>query len=178
MSGRSPAARPPELRVELGRRTDGTVVLRCTRVDGSLTWQKQTLPNARFFPFHDLTHFAVESVLGLRGFFGLIAEGWDIAETDGKGARGPLPRESVLVEHIVGLFDHERSGTIARLSAAEFLEHLRARAAAGGFPLPDPPPSDEQLDAVRARIGELHALWRGTAAGGELRLEFSRALGR
>jgi hypothetical protein len=37
-----------------------------------------------FLCLHDLTHFAVESVHGLRhGFFGLVADGWDIADTEG-----------------------------------------------------------------------------------------------
>lgn len=173
-SGSGRSTRPPELRVELGRRADGSVVLRCTRADGSVTWQKQELPNARFFPLHDLAHYAVETVLGFRrGFFGLIADGWDITDTGGKGPRGPLPRESVLVEHIVGLLDHERRGATPRLSAAELLEQLRERAVASDFPLPGSL-DDARLDAVRARIAELHARWRGTEAGGVLGLEFGR----
>jgi hypothetical protein len=45
----------------------------------------------------------LETELGFgRGFFGLIAEGWEIEDTTGKGARGPLPDEAKLVEHIVG----------------------------------------------------------------------------
>ena len=71
-------------------------MLRCVRADGSLTWQKQTDRHAAFFALHDLTHFAVETTLGYaRGFFGLIAEGWDFEDTGGKGARGPLPPEAI-----------------------------------------------------------------------------------
>ena len=158
------------LRVELGKRADGRYVLRCTRPDGTVTWQVQALPNARFFPFHDLTHFAVETTLGLtRGFFGLVAEGWDIAETGGKGARGPIPREAVLVEHLVGLFDRERDGTVPRWSAADFNQQLALRADEAGFPLPSPF-IDAQLDAVRERIAELHARWRALPPDGTLEL--------
>src|SRR5712675_2192817 len=70
-------------------------VLRCVRGDGSVIWQKQGGRNAGFFALHDLTHFAVESVLGVRrGFFGLIAEGWDVEDMTGKGVRGALPGEA------------------------------------------------------------------------------------
>lgn len=161
----------PALRVELGKRADGRYVLRCTRRDGSVTWQTQGLPNARFFPLHDLTHFAVETTLGFaNGFFGLLADGWDIADTGGKGARGPIPREAVLVEHLVGLFDRERDGTTPRFAAGEFHEQLVMRADGGAFPIPDPF-TEEQLNAVRARIGELHRRWRELPAEGTLQLE-------
>ena len=161
---------PAPLRVELGKRADGRYVLRCTRPDGTVTWQVQVPPNARFFPFHDLTHFAVETTLGLtRGFFGLVAEGWDIADTGGKGARGPIPRDAILVEHVVGLFDRERDGTVPRWSASEFAEQLALRADEARFS-PPAPYTDAQLDAARARIAELHARWRELPPGGTLEL--------
>ena len=159
----------PELRVQLTKRPDGGAVLRCVRADGSVTWQRQDGPRAAFFPFHDLTHLAVESTLGFRGgFFGMIADGWDIDDTGGKGRRGRLPPEAVLVEHVVGLFDRERVGGAAPLSAAEFAAHL---ATAG---LPDPGLGDAQLDAARARIDALHGAWAALAPGATLELPFDR----
>ena len=99
------------MRVQITKKADGSCVLRCVRDDGSVTWQKQTERQAAFFALHDLTHFAVETALGYRrGFFGLIAEGWEIEDTTGKGARGPLPPEAGEVESIVGSFDAERAG--------------------------------------------------------------------
>src|SRR5260370_27935721 len=95
-------------RIEIAKQADGNGVLRGIRQDGSITWQKQTR-HAAYFALHDLTHYAVETSLHYgRGFFGLIAEGWDIEDTTGKGSRGPLPEEAVEVEKIVGLFDSER----------------------------------------------------------------------
>lgn len=46
------------------------------------------------------------------GGVGLIAEGWDIEETTGKGARGGLPSEAGEVEGMVGLFDSERASGV------------------------------------------------------------------
>src|SRR5436309_5544060 len=109
-----------DLRIRFTKRTDGAVVLQCVRRDGSATWERHD-KQAVFFSFHDLDHFAVETTLGFRqGFYGLIAEGWDIADTTGKGTRGKLPPEAILVEHVVGLFEREKVGRSEPLSAAEF----------------------------------------------------------
>src|SRR5688500_15931130 len=113
----------PTLRVHLTKRSDDEVVLHCARADGSATAQRQQGRNGRFFALHDLTHYAVESVLrSERGFYGLVAGGWDIADTEGKGPRGPLPPETIAVEHMVGFLDAERASH-ASSTAAEWMEH-------------------------------------------------------
>ena len=62
------------LAVRLTRKRDGAVVLELRRADGTTTWQKRTGPTAEFFAVHDLTHYAVETVLGYRrAFYGLVA---------------------------------------------------------------------------------------------------------
>src|ERR1043166_2825467 len=91
--------------VEFAKRKDGNTVLRCIRNDGSITWQRNVNQQARYFPLHDLVHYAVETELGFsEGFFGLIAAGWNIEETTGKTTRGALPTEAIEVEHIVSSF--------------------------------------------------------------------------
>jgi hypothetical protein len=101
------------LTIRITKRTDGGAVLKCIRADGSEVWQKQQGAQATFFPLHDLTHFAVESELGIRGaFYGLIADGWSIDDTTGKGTRGAPPPDALFVENVVGTLDVERaSGT-------------------------------------------------------------------
>src|SRR5262245_29502120 len=100
----------PELRIRFTKRADGAGILHCLRWDRSATWERHD-KQAVFFSFHDLSHFAVETVLGFgRGFYGLIADGWDIADTTGKGKRGKLASEGIFVEHVVGLLDRERVG--------------------------------------------------------------------
>lgn len=161
------------LSVHLSKRADGSVVLRCVRADGSATWQRHDGRHAHFFPFHDLTHFAVETVLGIRqGFYGLMAEGWDIAETEGKSARGRLPNEALLAEQIVGLLDRERMGGASRMPATEFNGYLRQLVASGtlaqALEL-----SNAQLDAVRRRVDELHDQWSALPPGDTLALTFN-----
>ena len=69
----------PELTIALTRRPDGDSLFRLTRADGSATWQRTLGATGAFLPSHDLTHYAVETLLGhTRGFYGLVADGWDL----------------------------------------------------------------------------------------------------
>ncbi|HTC89518.1 MAG TPA: hypothetical protein VK686_14525 [Bryobacteraceae bacterium] len=160
------------LLIQITKRSDGGGVLRCVRSDGSVTWQKQESRHAAFFALHDLTHFAVESTLGFkRGFFGLVAEGWDIEETTGKQARGPLPSEAQEVEYIVGALDSERaSGAI--WPAADFNEQAAIHARSVGLPEPRRC-TDEELSQMRQRRAELFAEWRAVEPEKTLELRFA-----
>ena len=150
------------MRVEIAKRSDGAGVLRCTRPDGSVTWQKQKDRLAPFFALHDLTHFAVETTLGYkRGFFGLIAEGWDIEDTSGKGTRGKLPEEAGDVERLVGCFFTERANG-AIWTVDEFNEMSRIGRSI----------TTEELAAVRKRCGELYRQWAAIEPGQSLELEY------
>ena len=165
------------MRIELSRRADGATGLRCIRDDGTATWQHQRAPHhAAFFALHDLTHYAVETELGFaRGFYGLVAAGWDIDDTTGKGARGPLPAEARTVEQVVGALDRERASA-APWSAEEFNELLAAAAAAGRAGPLTRPLTDDALERVRARVTELAARWTALATGEVLALEFPAAV--
>jgi hypothetical protein len=143
------------LRIEITKRTDGGSVLRCVRADGTVTWQSHHGRQGAFFPVHDLTHLAVESVLGGScGFFGLVAAGWNIEDTTGKGGRGPIPPDAMRVERLVGLLDLERAGS-ARWTAEELNTQI------GGQPILD----EDDLTRVRARVAELVGRWRELAPG-------------
>ena len=162
---------PAALAIHITKRPDGGSVLKCIRGDGSETWQKQTGHQAAFFPLHDLTHYAVERELGIRdAFYGLIAAGWSIDDTTGKGARGALPPDAVFVENVVGTLDTERaSGT--RWTAAEFNENTARFAANGGRPVPRQL-TDDDLANIRRRRAELFAQWQALTPGQSITLEF------
>jgi hypothetical protein len=151
------------LQIEIFKRPDGVGILRCTREDGTVTWQKQVKHGAHF-ALHDLTHYAVETALGYRrGFFGLIAEGWDVEDTTGKGARGPLPGEAGEVEQIVGLFDSER-GTGVLWTVEEF-NQFSPRVL-----------TEAEVLRVRALRGALFQQWSGVASGQKLEIKFGQLL--
>jgi hypothetical protein len=157
--------------VRIKKKTDGNAALSCERADGSITWQRQEGPLGAFFPLHDLTHFAVESVLGFRGaFYGLISQGWDISSF-GVGDHRAIPEEAGLTEVLVGFFDGERqTGEVA--SADDFNWKIDAYYVAHESPVPAFRMTDEQLMRIREKREELFAKWRAVAPGETLELEF------
>ena len=167
------------LSIRLKRHPDGATSLTCTRADGSSTWQRFEGPTAMVFPVHDLTHFAVETTLGYRrGFYGLLAEGWNIQDFAKPWPRGPIPEEARKVELIVGFLDAERRDD-ATWTEAEFAAHAETfigAARARGKETPDRVrlPSGEELVRVRAARDELVARWFATAPGASLELQFER----
>ena len=159
------------LALRFTKHADGSSMLQCTRADGSVTAQRHAGQQAAFFPVHDLTHFAVESELGFAGaFFGLVAAGWDIADTTGKGRRGPIPPDAMAVEYLVGALDLERAGSV-EWTAESLNAHARAMAEKDGRPAPREL-SDPDLDRVRAQIRSLLARWASIPPGGTLDLSF------
>jgi hypothetical protein len=157
--------------IEFTKRADGRTILRCVRDDGSTTWQRVDDNQAAFFPLHDLTHYAVETELGFRrGFFGLIAEGWEIAETTGKSERGALPNEALEVEYLVSAFSADRASRAA--TTADAFNELGATFARAKR-MPDPRQlSDEELWRVRSRFNELATKWKALACGATMELRF------
>lgn len=158
--------------VRIKKKKDGDAALSCERADGSITWQRQEGQLGRFFPLHDLTHFAVESVLGFRrAFFGLISEGWDITQFAAPGTKDRLPEEAGLSELIVGFFDLEqRTGEPG--TAADFNWKLETYCAEHRVPVPAFRITDEQVTQIRARREDLFARWRSVPPGETLEIRF------
>jgi len=162
-----------ELLIQIKKKPDGDYVLSCSRADGSVTWQRHGGQTGRFFPLHDLTHYAVETVLKhRRGFYGLVADGWNLEDFGSPWPRGPLPDDMDPSEGIVGLLDLERTQggrrTVSDLLAAA--EGTPSVAAATMVRV-----GEAELDAVRARRTELIAMWEELPAGGALELPFDRS---
>lgn len=160
------------IRIKKGK--DGRTALSCLRGDGSTTWQRQEGGQAAFFPRHDLTHYAVESTLGLRqGFFGLVAEGWNFSDFGSPWRRGPLPIEAVISELIVGFLDSERI-TDERRPVEEINERIAERYVENDLPA-RLPISEEELEKVRQRRGELFVRWDAVKPGDALEISFERS---
>jgi hypothetical protein len=157
--------------IRIKKGADGRTSLSCTRADGTTTWQRQEGAQASFFHHHDLTHYAVETVLGhLRGFYALVSAGWDLSDFGTPWPRGRLPKDANLAEMIVGFLDLDRAsgqmGTATDLNAhlAEFCEQNEL-----------PPPeklAEEDLSRVRQKRAELFARWNAVRPGDALELPF------
>ena len=151
---------------------DGSAALTCTRADGTATWQRQQGAQARFFPRHDLTHYAVETVLGhRRGFYGLVAEGWDLSDFGTPWPRGPMPADTDPSELIVGFLDAERASGV-EWTAADLNDKIALHASQHGPFVVGPAITDEQLARIRERRRELFARWDAVPEGETLELTF------
>jgi len=170
----------PDLTIRIKRHPDGTASLTCTRADGSTTWQRQRGGYALVFPSHDLTHFAVETTLGYaHGFYGLLADGWDITDFTAPWPRGPVPHDALEVELIVGFFESERRDSGA-WAAEELYAHAQRyvdaqRALHPGRAIAEPPRlTDAQVALVRDARDELLQRWGEVPPGESLELPFAR----
>jgi hypothetical protein len=163
-----------DLIIRIKKKTDGSAALSCLRPDGSTTWQRQEGQLGRFFPLHDLTHYAVESVMGFqRAFYGLVAEGWDLSDFGTVESRGKIPDEAGLAESVVGLFDLERM-TGERGNAEQMNEQLRTVRADRGLST-TLSITDEQIARIRELRAELFDRWKTVPPGEALELSFHRA---
>ena len=162
----------PLLTIRIKKNADGSAALSCTRPDGTVTWQRQKGVQGRFFPRHDLTHYAVETVLGHeRGFYGLVAGGWDLSDFGAPWPKGRIPVEAGTSELIVGFLDTERaSGT--RWDAADFNDKAAMYYREHHLDATPPTLTDDDLARVRARRAELFARWDAVPAGSAIELTF------
>ena len=156
-----------QLRIQLKRGRDARDVLVCIRSDGSRTWS----PVHPFFPVHDLTHYAVECILGFRtAFYGLIAGGWSIPDFANRGSRYRMTEETLWAEHIVGLLDRERARG-EQQTAEEFNAALELGLTGSSLP-GFRPLTEADLSAIRRRRDDLASRWATVGPGDMLEIEF------
>ena len=123
-----------DLTIRMKKHAGGAASLTCVRADGTSTWQTPKGAQGHFFAQHDLTHYAVETALGCRrGFYGLLADGWNITDFGAPWPRGPMPANALAPELIVGFLDAERASG-QRWTAAECNEKARLYAETHGTP--------------------------------------------
>lgn len=157
----------PQLTIRLARGKDKPDVLTCIREDGSTTWSRLHAA----LPVHDISHYSVESSLALSsGFFGLVAQGWEITDFGSPYPRGPIPDEAAWVESVVSVFWRT---FVQRESPTH--EEVREQIAVclgsykGSFRRDI---SDAEMDAIRALQGEITATWARTPIGSYMELVF------
>jgi len=140
------------------------------RADGSTTSGR--LGSGGFGAVHDLTHYAVETTLGLRrGFYGLLAAGWNIPDFEVKGTARQLPNEALVAECIVGQLTN--AVFVGREVEAEEFNWLVRSAVEGVRPdAAVPVINAEILRQMRHTLDALLARWRALPPGASLELEY------
>lgn len=162
----------PSLTIRIKKNSDGTAALSCTRANGTVTWQRQLGAQGMFFPRHDLTHYAVETVLGLHSaFYGLIADGWDISDFGPPWPRGRIPEEAGVAELIVGFLDAERASP-ERWTASDFNDKATIYYHDHHSSTTPPTLTDDDLLRIRQRRAELFAEWEAVPPGSAIELPF------
>ena len=155
------------IRIKKGK--DGPHALVCERADGSMTMQRHA---TGFFPVHDLMHYAVETSFGYRrGFYGLIADGWNLEDFGVPWPRGRLPADLDPVELVVGALSLE-GATGERMTAEKvnwtiaswYEQHVPGVAV--------PSVTDDRLDASRVEIARLQQRWFALPPGDAIELTF------
>ncbi len=104
------------------------------------------------------------------GFYGLVAAGWDLSDFGAPWPRGKIPPEADSSEAIVGFLDIERAS--GALAGADQLNALLAQRCAERGRAAPVPISDEELQQIRRKRGELFAQWESVPPGGTLELTF------
>jgi len=162
----------PALLIRFKKKRDGTHTLTCVRGDGSVTGQRG---DGGFFIPHDLTHYAIETTLGLRrAFYGTLASGWEFTDFGTPWPRGPFPQDAIadltLAEFLAGDFDAERYGRYS-VQVSEFNARYLAACDHAGVE-PRSYLTEADLDQVRAAYAELMARWEALPEGQTLELPF------
>src|SRR5712671_3925176 len=164
-------SKPQRMTIRIKKGADDRTALSCIRADGTTTWQRLVAGQARFFPHHDLTHYAVETVLGFRnGFYGLVSAGCDLSDFGTPWPRGKIPPQANISEMIVGFFDLERRAG-EQGHAEDLNDQLAAYCTERGLP-PEREFTEEDLAAVRAARAELFARWAAVEGGNALEIVF------
>jgi hypothetical protein len=155
----------PHVTLELKKRTDGAAILTFVRADGSRT--SSPIGTAQGFgPVHDLSHYAVESTLGIaRGFIGLCGEGWNV-EDFGKNAAATIPTEAAVAEAVAG--EMSRMEITGQWSS---LEDFNWTIAESGFAI-----SAARYDEIRRLLTRLRAEWNALVPGATMSLRFEPGL--
>jgi hypothetical protein len=153
------------IRITKGR--DGPNTLTCIRVDGKTTWAKVQ----DYFPVHDMTHYVVETTLGIpNAFYSLVSDGWDITQFADKGAAKRIPPQANLVEALVTRLQ-QRLMPGSDISVESYNEEVEAILEGIGNPERRPVTQDE-LTAMWNTLRELLARWKTLEPGESIELTF------
>jgi hypothetical protein len=138
----------------------------CRRPDGTATWM-EAIP---YRIVHDLTHYVVETELGMRdGFYGMLAGGWNITDFENKQKirSSDIPANGIRAELIVNMLLTERN------DGQEIFNFNSVYAdSCGRLNIPAQPLEPEQLHRLRIRLDDLINKWRFMPMDRPLHLKF------
>ncbi len=159
------------LTIQLHKKQQGDVILKCIRQDGSSTWAKLHQGTV----YHDLAHIAIEEKLEFKsGFYGRLASGIAISDYELPADKKPerlrgknLPKEALIAEHLVNLL------CIELLSNTHFDLIYQAQTILEQHKLPFPKKlNNARLNTIRAYLNQLIIQWNEVPLGTYLERKF------
>lgn len=155
------------MKIRITKGKNGPNTLTCVREDGSSTWAKVQ----DYFPLHDMTHYVVETTLGIsNAFYSLVRDGWDITAFAEKGVGKRLPSEANLVEALVSRLQQELMPG-HEFTVESYNEEVLAVLEGIGNPARRPV-TEAELNEMRSRLRGLMAKWKAIEPGQSIELEF------
>jgi hypothetical protein len=136
------------------------------RDDGSRTWMHAD----GFFVRHDLSHFAVEKILGFRtGFMGMLNAGMQVQDFEDREKRSkiPLTPEAIHAENMANLFLIE----VAQGNFEDFNSTVQSSFNSFGHELDPPVLRDAEIGRIRTYYRELLRNWDRLPVGQKLSLD-------
>ncbi|MFK7846273.1 MAG: hypothetical protein AB8G77_13330 [Rhodothermales bacterium] len=140
--------------------------LTCRRDDGTTTWSKL---KGDFGPMHDLAHYVIETSLGFeRGFYGLLALGYDITSFEREEDTSWIGGEGLYVECIVMGLQYQYSG----VTTVETFEQVINDATRKHDIEPWMVFSPDQINVLVSRYNQILMEWKQLPAGASMILPF------
>jgi hypothetical protein len=161
------------MQVLFTKHTSKPPTLTCIRDDGTTTWF-QSKNHGDFFAIHDLTHYAIETILQYdQAFFGLVAHGRNLDDfagtVHGEKETRAYPSEALYAEIMAGLLTVAEN-TNNKLNYGDFITSLKESCVKHSTPVPKI--TEVQIQAIRSRVHELTQRWHSTPEGDTLHLTF------
>jgi hypothetical protein len=158
------------LRLRFKKKADASAVFTAVRDDGTSTSTVIGDPGG-FGPVHDLTHYVVETSLGIKaGFLGQLAAGRDVRDFD-RDAKNWLPAEAFVAEAIAGQLSQDAMSRHP-LNTEDFNSTIRDVLSRGDTVCTPPEITADLLTAMHARLAKLRSQWDALGPNETLELEF------
>jgi hypothetical protein len=154
--------------IRISKHTGKPNVIKYIRDDGTETWMQTD----DFFVRHDLSHFALETVLGYKtAFNGMINSGMDIKDFENREKRRAMKvtDEAGYAENMANLF----LGEVVQGNFEDFNAVQQQTLAYTNDGIPPIDLADEKIQAVRKYFRQLLAEWELLPSGQTMELVFT-----
>jgi hypothetical protein len=154
--------------IRLSKHTGKPHVIKYVRDNGTETWMQAD----DFFVRHDLSHFALETVLGYKtAFNGMINSGMDIKDFENREKRRAMKvtDEAGYAENMANLF----LGEVLQGNLEDFNAVQQQTLAYSNSEIPAIDLADEKIQAVRKYLRQLLTDWELLSSGQTMELVFT-----